>query len=408
MKLPINEIGENFREVKKKVVQKLKTVGETLEKSEAVQWFKDIWEKYRVNDSNFKVLEIALNDGTQEVGQASLSSFSAGYVNKLFDKADKKKEEDPSQKFYLSLNVEKLSKLSKIELKGYLQRKLSQEGFPSEHFNTPINMKLLNKLETPIDLSEYQGVPLIDGAVNFIKSQEKKSSEVTKNDSEPEFQSEKNPENDDSESIEERVSNIGEGSGKINYFVGYKKDDVARLFAKKPDLLEKFECFVEMYNYLMNLYTLSKLDKQQAIDIHDDILPHYFELANACSSFGGEGSQIKNLCDGMIKILEDAYTSEINGVDLDPLKTKQTVEKMGISHEDDDGINKDSITLSDEPDKSQMFDDDGDMQSGLDAIQNVVLYKIEPPHCRTMPDIQATLRELAAMGIVAERSKTTP
>ena len=155
------------------------------------------------------------------------------------------------------------------------------------------------------------------------------------------------------------LDNLGEGTGNINYFVGYDKKGVARLFENKSDLLKIFEEFVQKYNYLMNLYVDHKLDEIQADVFHKEIIPYLNVLSSACSSAGADGVQIKNLADGMMGILEEAYTAEINGVDLNSHTTRLNIEKMKLTYYDDDGKTNDYIQLceksKDLPD-GQMFD----------------------------------------------------
>lgn len=414
MKLNINDIGEEFRKVVKEIKANLLSLGDKITKGEAYQRLKNVWTKNRVNDSNFKILEIALNDGSFEVGKTSVADYTTGCVNILFERAQSKKKDAPAKKFHIFLDISKLSKMPEDELTSHIQTLFSEKGIPAEHYNSPISMSVLKKIDLPIDLSEYQGAPLLNTLVKFIKSQEH-NLELDSNshkapsgktdipahqrhlleDGEPEKAPVKEKKED---STEERIENIGEKSGNINYFVGYKKEEVSQLFKTKPELLDVFEEFVEKYNFIMNQFTMGNLDKEQARDFHNDILPYFHSMASACSAHGGEGSRIKNLCDGMMNILEDACSAEINGEDLDPLKTKANIEKMQLSTTDDDGKQNDSITLSGEAPEDQTFD------GTYEDIEDVVEYGITRPSSRTHEGIAGVLKELEALGIIKLRA----
>ena len=150
----------------------------------------------------------------------------------------------------------------------------------------------------------------------------------------------------------------------------------------------------------MNLYTNKELDQQTATEIHDDILPDLLTMTSVCSQYGGDGSQIKNLCDGMMTILKEAYSAEMKGEKLDPIKTKQNIQKMGLSYDDDDGIKNENVSISGlvakkQPEKEEMSD--GSVDDLINEITN--------SGSRTHNSIAAALEELAEYNFQQSFSK---
>ena len=389
-----------------------------------------------ISENQLKLLGLAIS---VEDGSSALQSGANAYASALANKFYRNKEnlleqnkETPKSTFHIIADKEHLKKLDDKEMKKYAYECLSQADMPEELMNKPVsNFENLN-MEYRTNLGS-EGTILEATTALFIKvkqfllSQEKQNagkstgshgvipahqrdllgdihhefSHAEQKDLGGNENNEPPPSNRNSEESEElykRAENVGEGTGNINFFVGYNKKEVAKLFSTRPHLLEVFEEFVEKYNFIMNLYTMGDLDEEQSKDFLNDILPYFYSMANACSAHGGEGSQIKNLCDGMMSILKDACTAEINGKELDPQKTKLTVEKMGLSYKDDDGKQNDAITLSDKSPEEQTFD------GTFEDIQNIVGYGITRPSSRTHDGVYEVMKELESLGIVKTNS----
>ncbi len=369
---------------------------------------KQIFLSNKMNDSNVALISVAidgqsLNGKPLSVYSTTMSSFVESYSKKIFESAKNElaerrgeekqapentpaKRKIPNAEFLL-LDIKKLSDIGKASptaLKGATSKFLSQNAIE--------NVIITNENMKNYDFSAFGVEPtpgmtigecLLECSKNHISSTSSKQAQKSE---------EKSSKDDVLATLEEK------DNGNINYFVGYNKQEVSKLFKNKEDLVKKFACFVEMYNYLMNLFVNHNLDKDLAKDIHNDILPFYFTMATACSSYGGEGSQIKNLCDGMMNILDDAFKAEMNGENLNPTQTKQNIEKMGISTKDDDGITNDCISLSDTPNASQMFDDGGSVKNGISAVRKAVDIQLEAEYCMSADMIDSTIQELRERG----------
>jgi hypothetical protein len=142
------------------------------------------------------------------------------------------------------------------------------------------------------------------------------------------------------------VSEIGEGTGDINYFVGYDKEGVNRLFAGKPDkFIQAFKDFVNRFNKLMNKLLNQDLGEQTVDDLQNDINPEFLNFANMCSEYGAEGAQIQNLCRGVIAIFNRTCDAEREGKNINGLKLKANLEAtQALDYTDRDGLRREQTT----------------------------------------------------------------
>lgn len=305
------------------------------------------------------------------------------------------------EKPFISLDAHKISKLSsRTDIEAYITKQLAQQNRDgldfSELRNKTVTQYIQNEFNMPIDLSSIEGKPLVSGLADSImakQSSEKQTQsekmtesekqaldneiygndlddaavvnaqkEINKNsesssESKPEQSTQKRDEkesakkavkNQTSAEPEEEfdVSEVGEGTGDINYFVGYDKEGVNKLFAGKSEkFIQAFKDFVNRFNKLMNRLLNQDLGEQTVDDLQNDINPEFLNIANMCSEYGAEGAQIQNLCRGMIAIFNRTCDAEREGKDINGLKLKANLEStQALDYTDRDGLRREQTT----------------------------------------------------------------
>lgn len=305
------------------------------------------------------------------------------------------------EKPFISLDAHKISKLSsRTDIEAYITKQLAQQNRDgldfSELRNKTVTQYIQNEFNMPIDLSSIEGKPLVSGLADSImakQSSEKQTQsekmtesekqaldneiygndlddaavvnaqkEINKNsesssESKPE---QSTPKRDETESVKKAVKNqtsaepeeefdvseVGEGTGDINYFVGYDKEGVNKLFAGKSEkFIQAFKDFVNRFNKLMNRLLNQDLGEQTVDDLQNDINPEFLNFANMCSEYGAEGAQIQNLCRGMIAIFNRTCDAEREGKDINGLKLKANLEStQALDYTDRDGLRREQTT----------------------------------------------------------------
>jgi len=306
------------------------------------------------------------------------------------------------EKPFISLDAHKISKLSsRTDIEAYITKQLAQQNRDgldfSELRNKTVTQYIQNEFNMPIDLSSIEGKPLVSGLADSIMAKqssekqiqnamlsEEQKIEIDKKKLENESlleanesemlrplthemthsvqKSEEKDKNKLSEHLTENlstkpkkqekdeeefdVSEVGEGTGDINYFVGYDKEGVNRLFAGKSDkFIQAFKDFVNRFNKLMNKLLNQDLGEQTVDDLQNDINPEFLNFANMCSEYGAEGAQIQNLCRGMIAIFNKTCDAEREGKDINGLKLKANLEStQALDFTDRDGLRREETT----------------------------------------------------------------
>lgn len=306
------------------------------------------------------------------------------------------------EKPFISLDAHKISKLSsRTDIEAYITKQLAQQNRDGLNFselrNKTVTQYIQNEFNMPVDLSSIEGKPLVSGLADSIMAKqssdkqiqnamltEEQKIEIDKkkleneslleaNDSEmlkpltheithSVQKSEEKDKNKLSERLTENLSNkpkkqekdeeefdvseVGEGTSDINYFVGYDKEGVNRLFAGKSDkFIQAFKDFVNRFNKLMNKLLNQELGEQTVDDLQNDINPEFLNFANMCSEYGAEGAQIQNLCRGMIAIFNKTCDAEREGKDINGLKLKANLEStQALDFTDRDGLRREETT----------------------------------------------------------------
>ena len=311
------------------------------------------------------------------------------------------------EKPFISLDAHKISKFSsRTDIEAYITRQLAEQNRDgldfSELRNKTVTQYIQNEFNMPVDLSSIEGKPLVSGladsimakqsgerqAQNAMMSESQKQAldketismdiseeqifnaqnemlkgvnhEHTHSVIEPEKPKDKSNINEaetakksvqkvikqDEEEFD--VSEIGEGTGDINYFVGYDKAGVNKLFANKPkEFIAAFEEFVKRFNNLMNKLLNQDLAEQTVDQIQNDIDPEFLKFAALCNNYGAEGAQIQNLCRGMISIFNATCDAEREGKDLNGLKLKANLETtQALDFTDRDGLRREDTNTN--------------------------------------------------------------
>ena len=297
------------------------------------------------------------------------------------------------------LDMHKLSKLtSKTEIKTYINFQLANQNKDGLNFSElatkTVTSHTQNEFNMPVNLGELEGQPLVDGLVENIYSKrpvemqnqgsrmsDSERQSLDKNTSTMDIEEtavveaqkemnkemgrdsenktpEQKPKNLSEDEIAKKsvqktinqdedefdITKIGEGSADINYFVGYDKEAVGKLFAGKPQkFIDLFKDFVARFNKLMNRLLNQDLGEQTVDQIQNDIDPEFLKFAAECSNYGAEGAQIQNLCRGMIAIFNRTCDMEREGKDINGLKLKAQLEStQALDHTDRDGLRRES------------------------------------------------------------------
>ena len=359
----VNGLGDNLR----KLISYYKS--NPASEEEIKDAIKKVFTEAGVDDSRFKLFKVSVRGDLAEIEGKDASSYANGLASRIYKVKNREKvingeksengsenmnEKEKAPKKTVSIDVAKLiRKPSAVAQKSALIEVLVDRGID---IYVPVSEATIKNLDIPIDLRQIEGRPLIDGLVDIIKAMSKEyfknNSQAPAEEQKQESTKELAPEdrNIDGPSDEE-LKNLGESSNTLQFFVGYKNGaerKVKELFKGNPGLFDKFKDFVEKYNYLMTIYTSNKLDKDTAIQIHDDILPQFNDVVTDCSKNPEVGSQIINLCNGMCNILKEICVAEINGQSLSADEAQQKIRKMGITTNELDGIANDNIDLTDD------------------------------------------------------------
>lgn len=316
----------------------------------------------------------------------------------------KTKREKPA----IYLDVNKLEKLtSRIDIESYITNQLANQNKDGLNFselrNQTVTQHIQNEFSmSSIDLSSLEGKPLVAGLADSIMSKQSGERQIQNSmmsESEKQafdketismdisdqqvFDAQKemlkgvyhepthsvieNEKPKDKSNINEAetakksvqkvvkqdeeefdVSQIGEGTGDINYFVGYDKEGVNRLFANKSkEFISAFEDFVNRFNKLMNRLLNQDLGEQTVDQIQNDIDPEFLKFAALCNNYGAEGVQIQNLCRGMIAIFNKTCDAEREGKDLNGLKLKANLETtQALDYTDRDGLRREDANTN--------------------------------------------------------------
>lgn len=144
------------------------------------------------------------------------------------------------------------------------------------------------------------------------------------------------------------VSEVGEGTSNINYFVGYDKEGVNRLFSNKPKkFIKSFKTFIDRFNELMNKMLNQDLGEKTVDDLQNDLKKEFDDFSALCSNYGAEGVQIQNLCRGVVSIYEKVCDAEREGKNLDGLKLKANLETtQALDFTDRDGLRREDANTS--------------------------------------------------------------
>lgn len=365
----VNGLGDNLR----KLISYYKS--NPASEEEIKDAIKKVFTEAGVDDSRFKLFKVSVRGDLAEIEGKDASSYANGLASRIYKVKNREKvingeksengsenmnEKEKAPKKTVSIDVAKLiRKPSAVAQKSALIEVLVDRGID---IYVPVSEATIKNLDIPIDLRQIEGRPLIDGLVDIIKAMSK---EYFKNNSQAPVEEQKQestkelaPEdrNIDGPSDEE-LKNLGESSNTLQFFVGYDKNKVSRLFQGKEETFEKFEEFVKVYNYLMTLYTTQNLSPDRAKEISNDLLPNYNEVVKECSSLGGEGSRIKGLCEGMMSILDQTYKAENSkdGESLNPSTAKQNIRNMGLTPDEIDGLRNEGITISNKAPEDQTF-----------------------------------------------------
>ncbi len=409
MRININDFGHDLTEFIRKSHRSIPE--ETLKEQ-----LKDLFIKHRIDDSNFALISVAVS-GTGVETESKNTTTYIGKIAKNIVKREERQEyrekfgKEPEseeevkkikkEKPSIVLDMHKLSKLtSQTDIKSYITNQLANQNSEGLNFSElgskTVTSHTQNEFNMPINLSELEGQPLVDGLVKNIY--EKQSGErqiqnamMTESEKqaldketismdiseqqvldaqnemlkgvyhEPTHSVIENEKQKDKSNINEAetakksvqkvvkqdeeefdVSEIGEGTSDINYFVGYDKEGVSKLFAgKSKDLIDAFKDFVNRFNKLMNKLLNQDLGEKTVDDIQNDINPEFLKFAALCNNYGAEGAQMQNLCRGMIAIFDKTCDAEREGKSLDGLKLKANLETtQALDHTDRDGLRR--------------------------------------------------------------------
>ncbi len=241
----------------------------------------------------------------------------------------------------IEARVNKLIDLKPETLKEFFVKILNGAGL-SEFISKPAdNVVVSSANNSLLRLNISKG----DGLVPKLCEHIKQKSKAQESQKEERSQTDESLEDLEHEKESFDVSKIGETSQGINFFVGYDKDAVGNLLKDKPELVEKFTGFVERYNQILNILP-SIENPDQIKDIANDIDQSYQVVIAESSQYGQEGAKIRNLCRGMMTILDHACHDKIHGNDLNPHALKKNLETThAFDINESDGISSEAQNL---------------------------------------------------------------
>ena len=390
-----SDVEEKLDRIKKETEIKIRN-GEFATKEDLKSYFKKTMAANAIDDEKLKFVGLAFSF---DEGSAYLESGLDAYCTHLadinFKKQEKKEDEKPKAPYFIQFDKEVLKSLkTKEAIKNYASQCIGQaiadsgnkEGDPEKLLNNLVSNYQNVNVEYGIQLSSDSTLKdaLTDCLV--VSQKELLSQELKESEQKPQRRSDilsvdlqnlidendrKNPEmkplvNELDRKVEQKphieeakenrikqdqknndeltidISEIGEGSSNINYFVGYDKDGVNKLFDNKPkEFIDAFESFVNRFNELMNKLLNQDLNEQTVDQIQNDIDPEFLKFAALCNNYGAEGVQIQNLCRGMISILNSTCDAEKEGKNIDGLKLKSNLETtQALDFTDRDGLRR--------------------------------------------------------------------
>lgn len=327
---------------------------------------KEIFKNHNVSDKDLKLICIAVNLEESSTTSSGVETYSSIMADRLYKKKEKKytdKKERLDSHYYIKYDINKLKSLNtEKEIRDYAYECLKDAGMTDEIIHKHIsNVKYFETPFKPVDLPDGSTLDVFTKILKILKAQQEKQSQQETQSGKSQSKTptlDRGLQNllDENEEIPPKKE-IGESARDFNFFVGYDKNKVSRLFQGKEETFEKFEEFVKVYNYLMTLYTTQNLSPDRAKEISNDLLPNYNEVVKECSSLGGEGSRIKGLCEGMMSILDQTYKAENSkdGENLNPSTAEQNIRHMGLTPDEVDGLRNEGITISNKAPEDQTF-----------------------------------------------------
>lgn len=177
MNIDINGFGEKLSSYTKKSHEN-KSI-ETI-KSE----LKTIFEENGINNSNFAIVSLAVNNGSTELSTSSTSTYINKLSQKLFDKAEKEKakkegrnpdnkedkNQQPKKKPLLSFDLASLGKAEPEEIEDFFRRKFMAAGYSEEELNTPNpNLNVLDFKDKNMDLNIDPSKSVIEQLAECVK-----------------------------------------------------------------------------------------------------------------------------------------------------------------------------------------------------------------------------------------------
>lgn len=386
---------EKIDKLKKQAETKIKN-GEFATKDDLKAWFKSAFSGNAIDDEKLKYVGLAFSfDEGSAYLETGLDAYCTHLADINFKKQEKKEDEKPKAPYFIQFDKEVLKTFkTKEAIKNYASYCINQaiaesgnkEGNPEKLLNNLVsnyqNVNVAYGIQLSADstlkdaLTDCLAVsqkellaqeaaqnprkrgeilsadlqnlieendrnnpelkPLIH-EVQHSPNTEEKDNQKNLNELTTEKKLEKPKKEEEESSVD--MSQVGEGTGDVNYFVGYDKEKVGRLFEGRPAVFSVFKEFVEKYNKLMNVLLSHELSPEDVKDLRNDIDPYFQKLSAACSGIGGDGSLIQNLCDGMLTVLGETFNAELEGRDINGLKLKNSLQgNKAFDHTDNDGL----------------------------------------------------------------------